>query len=101
MSSINPEDEGTALSCIVTTCCVLAACGAGTQPPAPAIDPRASPALQFRIDAFSVPAQSWAAVEHKMHQNSTLLAKQIGFKGHVAFEKASGSTTFNLVTIAA
>jgi len=60
----------------------------------------ADPDLQFRIDAFSVPATSRSRFDATMHDNTVLLEKLAGFKGHVVFEKTSRPTTFNVVTVA-
>lgn len=69
--------------------------------PAPlTIDLRAHPNLQFRIDAFTVPAASRAEFEAAMHRNLAFLETLPGFQGHVVFEKTGGPTTFNIVTIA-
>jgi heme-degrading monooxygenase HmoA len=64
------------------------------------IDLHAHPNQQFRIDAFSVPAGARSEFEAAMHQNVAFLEKLPGFKGHMVFEKTSGPTTFDLVTIA-
>jgi hypothetical protein len=85
---------------------VLAACAQTSSPgKEPAmkpliIDPEAHPSLQFRIDAFSVPAASRPDFEAAMRRNLAFLETQAGFKGHKVFEKTSGPTTFNIVTIA-
>ena len=64
------------------------------------IDLEAHPSLQFRIDAFSVPAASRSEFAAAMRRNLEFLQKQPGFKGHTVFEKTSGPTTFDIVTIA-
>jgi heme-degrading monooxygenase HmoA len=64
------------------------------------IDLQAHPNLQFRIDAFTVPAASRAEFEAAMHRNLAFLEKLPGFNGHTVFEKTSGPTTFDIVTIA-
>ena len=66
-----------------------------------ALETLVSPTMQFRIDAFSVPAASRAEFETAMHENSAFLATLPGFRGHTVFEKTSGPTTFNIVTVAA
>jgi len=69
--------------------------------PAPiTIDLQAHPNLQFRIDAFTVPAASRAEFEATMHRNLAFLETLSGFKSHMVFEKTSGPTTFNIVTVA-
>ena len=69
--------------------------------PAPiTIDLQAHPNLQFRIDAFTVPAASRAEFEAAMHRNLAFIAKLPGFMSHMVFEKTSGPTTFDIVTIA-
>ena len=87
-----------------------AATVAAPAPSTPAADPAGprhvvealvNPTMQFRIDAFSVPAASRAEFETAMHENAALLATLPGFRGHTVFEKTSGPTTFNIVTIAA
>jgi heme-degrading monooxygenase HmoA len=64
------------------------------------IDLQANPNMEVRIDSFSVPAASRAEFEAKLHENIALLQKQPGFEGHTVFEKTSGPTTFNIVTVA-
>jgi len=66
-----------------------------------ALDVLVNPTMQFRIDAFSVPAASRAEFKTAMHENAAFLATLPGFRGHTVFEKTSGPTTFNIVTIAA
>jgi heme-degrading monooxygenase HmoA len=60
----------------------------------------ADPNLRFRIDAFSVPAASRSEFDAAMHDSTVLLDKLAGFNGHAVFEKTSGPTTFNVVTVA-
>lgn len=64
------------------------------------IDWQSNPNTEVRIDSFSVPAESRAEFEVKLHENIALLQKQPGFEGHAVFEKTSGPTTFNIVTVA-
>lgn len=64
------------------------------------IDLENNPNLYFRIDTFSVPDASRAEFEEAMHRNMAFIRTLPGFRGHVAFEKAGGPTTFNVVTIA-
>ena len=64
------------------------------------IDLDANPNLQFRIDAFSVPAPAREEFHAAMRRNLAFLQTLPGFKGHVVFEKTSGPTSFELVTIA-
>jgi heme-degrading monooxygenase HmoA len=112
----------TALACILLAFCFTAGCGVGRQAVTPPVSPvptdtgavslgrtemqpltidlQAHPNLQFRIDAFSVPTESRSEFEAAMHQNVAFLEKLPGFKGHTVFEKTSGPTSFNIVTIA-
>src|SRR5215475_5775930 len=64
------------------------------------IDLRSHPNLQFRSDAFTVPAASRAEFEAAMHRNLAFLEKLPGFMNHMVFEKTSGPTTFDIVTVA-
>ena len=64
------------------------------------IDLQAHPHLQFRIDAFNIPAASRGEFEAAMRRNLAFLETLPGFLSHMVFEKASGPTDFNLVTIA-
>ena len=64
------------------------------------IDLEALPNLQFRIDAFSVPAASRADFEAAMRRNLAFIENLPGFRGHTVFEKTAGPTTFDIVTIA-
>jgi len=65
------------------------------------IDLQAHPHLQFRIDAFNVPAASQAEFQAAMRRNMAFIEKQPGFLHHMVFEKTNGPTEFNIVTIAA
>jgi heme-degrading monooxygenase HmoA len=64
------------------------------------IDLQAQPNLQFRIDAFSVPAAARAEFEAAMHRNLAFIETMPGFVKHMVFEKTNGPTTFDIVTIA-
>ena len=64
------------------------------------IDAQANPNLQLRIDAFSVPAAARAEFEAAMRRNLAFIETLQGFQGHAVFEKTSGPSTFDLVTIA-
>ena len=64
------------------------------------IDLRARPDQQFRIDAFTVPQAARAEFEAAMHRNLAFLEQQPGFLHHMVFEKTSGPTSFDIVTIA-
>jgi heme-degrading monooxygenase HmoA len=68
--------------------------------PAVNIDLQAHPNLQFRIDAFTVPAASRPDFETAMHRNLAFLETIHGFRGHVVFEKTAGPSAFDVVTIA-
>jgi hypothetical protein len=65
-----------------------------------AIDLKAGPDLQFRIDAFAVPSAARSEFEAAMHRNLAFLRTLPGFMSHMVFEKTSGPTTFDIVTIA-
>jgi hypothetical protein len=64
------------------------------------IDLQARPQTQFRIDAFAVPAAARAEFEAAMRRNLAFLSTLPGFLHHMVFEKTSGPTTFDIVTIA-
>ena len=64
------------------------------------IDLQAHPNLQFRIDAFAVPAASRAEFEAAMRRNLAFIETLPGLMSHMVFEKTSGPTTFNIVTVA-
>ena len=64
------------------------------------IDLQTHPHAQFRIDAFNVPASSRAEFQATMHRNLAFIETLPGFLHHMVFEKTSGPTDFNLVTIA-
>jgi heme oxygenase (mycobilin-producing) len=90
-----------AFACIVVLSSI-AACGGRAKTAQPlTLDPQANPNLEVRIDAFSVPSASRPEFEAAMHENIAFLEKLPGFKGHTVFEKTSGPTTFDIVTIAA
>src|SRR5262249_53996099 len=59
------------------------------------------PTMQFRIDSFSVPAAARAEFEAAMRRNLAFIQTLPGFIGHLAFEKTSGPSNFNIVTVAA
>jgi len=64
------------------------------------IDLSARPHLQFRIDAFAVPAPARPEFEAAMRRNLAFISTLPGFLNHLVFEKTSGPTTFEIVTIA-
>src|SRR5262245_46183553 len=64
------------------------------------LDPAKPSALRFRIDSFSVPAAARTEFDAAMRRNLRFLHTLPGFVSHTAFEKASGPSTFNIVTIA-
>jgi heme oxygenase (mycobilin-producing) len=73
-----------------------------TQPVRPLIiDPLAHPNFQYRIDAFSIPARSRAEFEAATARNRAFIETLPGFLGHAVFEKVSGPSTFDIVTVAA
>ena len=63
------------------------------------IDLHARPNLQFRIDAFTVPVSSRAEFEATMHRNRAFIGTLPGFVNHMVFEKTSGPSTFDIVTV--
>jgi hypothetical protein len=58
------------------------------------------PQLRFRIDNFAVPASGRADFQAAMRRNFAFIQTLPGFLWHLVFEKASGPSTFNIVTIA-
>jgi heme-degrading monooxygenase HmoA len=68
--------------------------------PAFTLDFEKHPQLRFRIDNFSVPASARADFQAAMQRNFAFIQTLPGFLWHLVFEKASGSSTFNIVTIA-
>jgi hypothetical protein len=58
------------------------------------------PHLRFRIDTFAVPASARADFHAAMQRNFAFIRTLPGFLWHLVFEKASGPSTFNIVTIA-
>jgi heme-degrading monooxygenase HmoA len=64
------------------------------------IDLDSNPDVQFRIDAFSVPAAAREEFDAAMRRNLAFLKTLPGFEGHMVFEKTSGPTSFGIVTIA-
>ena len=64
------------------------------------IDLHTHPNLQFRIDAFDIPETSRTEFETLMRRNMDFIQGLPGFVSHMVFEKTSGPTSFNLVTIA-
>src|SRR5262245_36089225 len=68
--------------------------------PAFTLDFEKHPRLRFRIDNFSVPASARADFQAAMERNFAFIQTLRGFLWHLVFEKASGPSTFNVVTIA-
>lgn len=64
------------------------------------INPQRNPGVQLRIDSFNVPAGARPEFEAGMQRSVAFLETLPGFRGHLAFEKTSGSSAFNIVTIA-
>jgi len=56
--------------------------------------------LRFRIDSFSVPAAARTEFEAAMQRNFQFIHTLPGFLSHLVFEKSSGPSHFNIVTIA-
>jgi heme-degrading monooxygenase HmoA len=68
--------------------------------PAVHVDFANHPNLRFRIDSFSVPAAARGEFDATMKRNLVFIEKLPGFHGHYVFEKTSGPTTFDVVTVA-
>jgi heme-degrading monooxygenase HmoA len=68
-----------------------------SHPPIDLQDPQA----YYRIDSFEIPEAARPELEAAMRRNLEFLRTLPGFRGHVAFEKSGGPSTFNLVTVAA
>jgi hypothetical protein len=64
------------------------------------VDLQARPNLQFRIDALFRSGRVRSEFEAAMRRNVTFLEALPGFLGHVVFEKTTGPSTFDIVTIA-
>jgi hypothetical protein len=58
------------------------------------------PQIRFRIDNFSVPASARADFQAAMQRTFAFIQTLPGFQWHLVFEKASGPSTFNVVTVA-
>src|SRR5215471_17800755 len=58
------------------------------------------PNLHFRIDSFNVPAAARDEFNAAMQRNFEFIQTLPGFQWHLVFEKTSGPSTFNIVTIA-
>jgi hypothetical protein len=59
------------------------------------------PGSQYRIDCFDVPTTARSEFEAAMHRNFAFIKTLPGFLWHFVFEKSSGPSRFNVVTIAA
>jgi hypothetical protein len=59
------------------------------------------PGSQYRIDCFDVPATARPEFEAAMHRNFVFIKTLPGFLWHFVFEKTTGPSRFNVVTIAA
>lgn len=59
------------------------------------------PNVRYRIDSFEVPAASRMEFDTAMKRNLSFIQTMPGFRGHMVFEKISGPSTFNVVTLAA
>lgn len=59
-----------------------------------------TPDLRFRIDGFSVPEAAREEFDAAMRRNLAFIRTLPGFREHLVFEKASGPTTLNVMTIA-
>lgn len=66
----------------------------------PTIDNEPHPSPHFRIDSFSVPEAAREEFDASRRRNMAFIRTLPGFRGHAVFEKASGPTTFNIVTVA-
>jgi hypothetical protein len=60
----------------------------------------ANPKLQFRIDAFLVPAEALTEFQSSMRRNRAFIADLPGFVDHLVFEKIGGPSCFDILTIA-
>jgi hypothetical protein len=65
------------------------------------IPPPTEPQICFRVDTFVVPETARAELEATLRRNMDFIRTLPGFRGHVAFEKSAGPSTFDLVTVAA
>ncbi len=59
-----------------------------------------APVVVVVHDSFSVPDAAREEFEQTMRRNLAFMGTLPGFLGHVAFEKAGGPATFNVVTMA-
>jgi hypothetical protein len=58
------------------------------------------PQLQFRIDSFTVPATAREEFVMAMTRNLAFIETLPGFQWHQVFEKVSGPSVYDIVTIA-
>jgi len=58
------------------------------------------PDLRFRIDSFSVPAAARPEFDAAMQRNLAFIQSLPGFLWHLVFDKTSGPSHFNVVTVA-
>lgn len=65
-----------------------------------ALDFDKHPDLRFRIDSFSVPAEARTDFDAAMGRNFAFIQTLPGFLGHLVFDRVSGPSRFNVVTIA-
>jgi len=56
--------------------------------------------LRLRIDCFSVPREARREFDAAMRRNLDFIRTLPGLREHLVFEKAGGSTAFDVVTIA-
>lgn len=56
--------------------------------------------FRFRIDSFRVPQAARSEFEATMARNLTFIASLPGLVDHTVFERESGTSAFDLVTIA-
>src|SRR5262245_44158369 len=65
------------------------------------LDFQRHPMLRFRIDSVTVPAGARQDFDAAMRRNFAFIQTLSGFLGHVVFEKVSGPSHVNLITLAA
>jgi hypothetical protein len=64
------------------------------------IDVDADSDLQLLLDSYHVPAEARAEFVAGVQRSVSFLEALPGFRAHLAFEKVSGDSAFNIITIA-
>jgi hypothetical protein len=64
------------------------------------IDVDADSDLQLRLDSFHVPAEARPEFVAGVQRSVSFLETLPGFRAHLAFEKVSGDSAFNIITMA-